>query len=105
MNVLSICEVHLEKFIEGLQNKVNSGKYEEAESLVANFKRPGSHNVAGISITSDIDAYEKAFSDASLEPLFTFEGHLSKITPPLFRGISLLSFQLLKRVSLLHYNM
>ena len=41
-------EVHLEKFIEGLQNKVNSGKYEEAEAMVANFKRPGSHNATGI---------------------------------------------------------
>lgn len=79
-------EVHLEKFVEGLKNKIDGGKYEEAEALVSNFRRTGASNVSGISIISDIDAYEQAFSDVSLEPLFTFEGHLKSITPPLFRG-------------------
>lgn len=79
-------EIHLEAFSKMIQQKIDAGKYEEAESQVSNFQRTGTSVTEGVSLIENIEVYERAFSDENLEPLFRFRGHLGKITPPLYRG-------------------
>lgn len=79
-------DLKLERLEEQIKVKRMSGKLDEAEALIANYKRETSIKVDGVSLMDDIDVYEKAFSEGTMEPLFTFKGALGKITPPLYRG-------------------
>ena len=83
---LYLRDIELERLEEQIKIKRMSGKLDEAEALVANYKRGASVKADGVSLMDDIDVYEKAFSEGTMEPLFTFKGALGKITPPLYRG-------------------
>jgi hypothetical protein len=83
---LYIRDLELERLEEQVHAKRMSGKVDEAEAAVANFKRGASLKAVGVSLINDIDVYEKSFSEETMEPLFSFKGDLGKITPPLYRG-------------------
>lgn len=79
-------DLELERLEDQVKAKRMAGKLDEAEALIANYKRNSSVRAEGVSLMDDIDTYEKAFSEGTMEPLFTFKGALGKITPPLYRG-------------------
>ena len=83
---LYIRDLDLDHLAESITTKRMAGKIAEAEAEVANFKRSSSLKSTGVSLVNDIDVYEKAFSEGTMEPLFSFKGDLAKITPPLYRG-------------------
>jgi len=71
--------LHLESFQDKLHNKIATGKLDEAESLVAEFKRIGVAQSQGVSMMEDIDVFEKAFNEESLTPLFRLDGDMGKL--------------------------
>lgn len=71
--------LHLEAFQDKLHTKVSTGKLDEAEALVAEFKRIGVPQSQGVSMMEDIDVFEKAFNEESLTPLFKLDGDMGKL--------------------------
>lgn len=84
------CEEYLRlNNIQNLKDKLDSliasGKAEEAESAVANFKQIAVPNTEGVSLISDIEVFQRAF-EVTNEPLFRLDGDLGLVAGNFYRG-------------------
>lgn len=75
--------------INNLNNKlvslITSGKIDEAESLIASYKRVGTSTIEGVSLLSDLSIIQAAFAEEE-EALFRMPDALGKVAGPFYRG-------------------